>query len=571
MVQLNRVTLKTLRKAGAIMNRSPRKLFYILIFTLSSIWAQSPDQTKEMIGVKTPIIDSHTSNSVFLENATETTTKNNQEPWLTVFVHGIKSIKPHISLDNFFRFMIDDIEDTVYAKTIELMRKDQFFYKNQAMYQIGLHRADPNDIGQGKAANAMAVLFEEMNALVGGQRNNYYYTYGWSGLLSPKTRYKDAEIFFVSLEKELQKYYEQGIYPKIRVIGYSHGGNVCLNLERIRRDKFPDSTMCIDQLLLIGSPIQGETDFLVNGPLFKRVYNFFSHADRIQQLDFFSFDRFFSGRTFTNSKCLTLPKKLTQVQIKVTRNSRYTSCDPRKQKLAKNLNNPAIISGKSNLIRDISPGHSELWFFGWTSVHYRDKYPLHPFPTVAITPLIINELEKLEGILPSPCPIVVDLRPENNLMLVRAQQCAELYAAVPLLSDKEFLHLKKAIEPFGFDSKEYSAQEYNKHIQLAYEHARAYHAKKNQKLNPIANKSQTKRMRLEKIREAKRRRTQQLRNRKVTLDVAMHQDLNCPFCYQTMQILSLFYRSNIHNLMKSSIDSCCARELRRSCESLLVS
>ncbi len=109
------------------------------------------------------------------------------------------------------------------------MRKDQFFYKNQAMREIGLHRADPNDVGEGKAANAMARLFEEMNVIVGGQKNNYYYTYGWSGLLSPKTRYKDAELFFIALEKELQKYHDQGIYPRVRVIGYSQGGNVCLN------------------------------------------------------------------------------------------------------------------------------------------------------------------------------------------------------------------------------------------------------------------------------------------------------------------------------------------------------
>jgi len=578
------------------MNRSPHMIFYILIFTLCRTWAQSPEQTRESIGVNAPIVNSNTSTDVLLnKNNTENasllgkklqlrqennelvaqqaarTNKNSQGPWLTVFVHGIKSVKPHISLDNFFRFMIDDIEDTVYAKTIELMRKDPFFYKNQAMQELGLHRANPHDCGEGKASNAMAHLFEEINVIMGGQKNNYYYTFGWSGLLSPKTRYKDAEIFFIALEKELKQYHDQNIYPKVRVIGYSHGGNVCLNLERIRRDKFPDSTISIDQLLLIGSPIQGETDFLINGPLFKRVYNFFSHADRIQPLDFFSFDRFFSGRTFTAHKCVTLPKKLTQVQIKVTRNARCTNYSVRKKQLAQNLKNPAVISGKSNLVRDISPGHSELWFFGWTPVHYRDTYPLRPFPTVAFAPFIINELEKIKDILPSPQPIVVDLRPENRLMLVRPQQCTQLYAAVPFFSDDEFNYLKKAIEPFAFDSSQYSADEYNKHIQIAYEHARAYHAKMHEKRNPIASKSQAKKMRLSKIRQEKCRRAQQIRHRKITMDIAIHQKLNCPFCYKTMQVLGLFYRSNIHNLIKSSMDNCCARELRSSCESLLVS
>jgi hypothetical protein len=561
------------------MKRSPRMICYVLTSALCTIWAQSPELAEKAID-NTPTVhttSNSTAKSALNMNATDASsidslqTNSGEKPWLTVFVHGIKSVKPHLSLDNFFRFMFDDIEDTVYSKTIELMRKDPFFYKNQAMREIGLHKANPAEMGEGKAANAMARLFDEINVMMGGKAGNYYYTYGWSGLLSPKTRYKDAELLFIALEKELKKYHDQGIYPRVRVVGYSHGGNVCLNLERIRQDKFPDSTMSVDQLWLVGSPIQGETDYLVSGPLFKRVYNFYSHADRIQQLDFFSFDRFFSGRTFTNNKYLTLPKKLTQVQIKVTRNSRSTNCCPRKQKFAKNLNNPAIISGKSNLVRDISPGHSELWFFGWTPVHYRETYPLHPFPTVAFAPLIINELEKLSDVLPSPEPIVVDLRPEHELMLIRPQQCTELYAAAPLLSHEKFEYLKNTIDPFAFESDKYSASEYNRHIQLAYEHARAYHAKKHEKRNPMASKNQAKKLCRKKKCEARRQRAQQIRNRKVTMDIAMHQELNCPFCYQTMQVLSLFYRSNVHNLMKSSIESCCARELRSSCESLLMS
>jgi hypothetical protein len=573
------------------MNRSPRMLFYVMILVLGYTWAESSDYTEESTRVEDSVeysdgFKQETVQTVSLDNSAripsslylnselcypdpcqelQKTTIPDARPWLTVFVHGIKSVKPHISLDNFFRFMIDDIEDTVYAKTIELMRKDPFFYKNQAMYRVGLHRADPREVEEGKAANAMALLFDEISAMLGGQKNNYYYTYGWSGLLSPKTRYKDAEFFFIALEDELRKYHAQGIYPHVRVIGYSHGGNVCLNLERIRREKFPDSTMVIDQLLLIGTPIQGETDYLVNGPLFKRAYNFFSYADRIQQLDFFSFDRFFSGRMFTDHKYLQLTNKLTQVQIKVTRNSRCTAGNPRKQKLAGNLNNPSIISGKSHLIRDVSPGHSELWFFGWTPVHYRDMYPLHPFPTVAFTPFIIHELEKLDGVLPSPCPVVVDLRPEHELMLIRPQHCTELYAAVPLLSREKLNYLKNSIEPFAFDPDEYSSAQYNKHIQIAYEHARAYYATKHGNRNPMAHKIQIK-----KIRRAKCR-TQQTRCRKLTMNVALHQELNCPFCYQTVQVLGLIYRNNIHNLIKSSIDSCCARELRSSCEILLMS
>lgn len=57
-----------------------------------------------------------------------------QEVWINVFVHGIMSIKPHVSWNNFMLFVKDEIEDTLYEKTVALMREDQFFHKNQAMH-----------------------------------------------------------------------------------------------------------------------------------------------------------------------------------------------------------------------------------------------------------------------------------------------------------------------------------------------------------------------------------------------------------------------------------------------------
>ncbi len=83
-------------------------------------------------------------------------------------------------------------------------------------------------------------------------------------------------------------------------------------------------------------------------------------------------------------------------------------------------------------------------------------------------------------------------------MLVRPQQCTELYAAVPLLSDDDYL-LKTTIEPFAFNPNEYSAQEYNKHIQLAYEHARAYYAKNTRNLTLLQTKAKQKRYGWKKI------------------------------------------------------------------------
>src|SRR5580658_913901 len=50
-----------------------------------------------------------------------------REVWVTIFVHGIMSIKPHVSASNFLRFMTDDVRNTVYSKTVEKMRNAPIF------------------------------------------------------------------------------------------------------------------------------------------------------------------------------------------------------------------------------------------------------------------------------------------------------------------------------------------------------------------------------------------------------------------------------------------------------------
>ncbi len=176
-----------------------------------------------------------------------------QETWLTIFVHGIMSIRPHLTLSNFMYFMQDDIENTVYSKTVELMRQDKYFHFNQAMQGFGLQKINLYDLSKVNATNAIASIYDEMTKLSGApQANNYYYTFGWSGLLSPTVRYKEGENLFNNIVKELNTFWEQNIYPKVRLIGYSHGGNICLNLAAIRQDKYPLSPLTIDELILLG-------------------------------------------------------------------------------------------------------------------------------------------------------------------------------------------------------------------------------------------------------------------------------------------------------------------------------
>ena len=91
-----------------------------------------------------------------------------------------------------------------------------------------------------------------------------------------------------------------------------------------------------------------------------------------------------------------VPKnKVIQIQLRLTRNSEFHKA----KKLPRcrfDVNNSAILSGKHKLFRDSSPGHAELWFFGWTPQNYRDQFALMPLPAVAVFPLILDAIHQFE-------------------------------------------------------------------------------------------------------------------------------------------------------------------------------
>ena len=396
--------------------------------------------------------------------------ESGQEVWLNVFVHGIMSIKPHVSWNNFMLFVKDEIDGTLYEKTVELMREDSFFYKNQAMQRIGLHRVDPTNTTDNSSAS-LSYTMEEINKHYGLQKTSHYYTFGWSGLLSQKRRYQDAKDLFVSLEKEIRKVKRQYDNPviKIRLIGYSHGGNVSLNLGLVRQKEFPKSTLSVDELVLLGTPVLTDTDYLINDQLFKKTFNLYSLSDRVQKLDFFSPKQFFSSRVFRPRKGFTLPKKLVQIQLKVTRCKDRTRACPKKFELAKDLNKRSVVYGKTGLLRDVSPGHFELWFFGWTPVRYRNHYPLHPLPTVSLVPVLTYHADKISTSLTPEHSVVADIRPEHNTIIFRPQNSHQVHSTIPYMPPAKLEQLKQTI--LRHEPELYNDEIYNDHIQDAVRNA----------------------------------------------------------------------------------------------------
>ena len=384
-------------------------------------------------------------------------TQSSHERWITVFIHGSFSLRPHLTIGNIVKMLNDTIEESVYYRSTEINRRDPFFYKNQAMSGLGLHKIDLHHPHNNAAAPILAASFEEIAQYVGHNPSDEYYTFGWSGLVSNKLRYLESAFLHQDLYKLIKKIREQGYEPKIRLIGYSHGGNLALQLGALHVTKPIPEQFFIDELWMLGTPIQVETDYLINSPIFKKVYNFYSRADRVQTLDFFSFKRFFSRKKFSSRNNFKVPDKLTQIRLKITEyeprpNKKplgYIPCDDPKllKKYFKELN--------------YDPGHFELWFMGWTILTYRNTFPFYPLPILTFLPILVDCIQKHPDM---PNDIVAHLKPTCNILEIFPYHTvkSKYRAQFEFMNQKLFHHMKHHAAKFTPD--DYNINMYNQKV-----------------------------------------------------------------------------------------------------------
>jgi len=110
-----------------------------------------------------------------------------------------------------------------------------------------------------------------------------FYMFGWPGELCEKCRENAAQTLYLSIKKLMKEYADKNLKPKITMITHSHGGNVALNLAKVKIDT--DTDLSIDRLVLLACPVQELTKKFINNKIFKKVYNIYSSADMFQVLD----------------------------------------------------------------------------------------------------------------------------------------------------------------------------------------------------------------------------------------------------------------------------------------------
>ena len=109
-----------------------------------------------------------------------------------------------------------------------------------------------------------------------------FYVFGWSGKLKNQERENAAHTLHQEIVTLQQNYQEKyGCLPIIRIIAHSHGGNVALNMAKVKTINNP---IVIKSLILLACPVQDKTMHLISTPMFNRVYSLYSSFDMIQIL-----------------------------------------------------------------------------------------------------------------------------------------------------------------------------------------------------------------------------------------------------------------------------------------------
>lgn len=143
-----------------------------------------------------------------------------------------------------------------------------------------------------------------------------FYHFGWSGKLSFCAREKAGQDLYNELTKLLKKYKaEYGYCPKVRIMTFSHGGNVALNM--VKSLPFLDDEHVHLELLLIANPVQKTTEHLIEHDEIDRAYVISSTKDVLQVADMYRHgSRCYLPNRFFNTQ------KPNCIQVKVLINNR---------------------------------------------------------------------------------------------------------------------------------------------------------------------------------------------------------------------------------------------------------
>ncbi len=142
---------------------------------------------------------------------------------------------------------------------------------------------------------------------------DHFYTFGWSGKLQDKAREADGKKLYDDIKILLKQYKRTyGFYPAVRLLTFSHGGNVALHMVK-HLPFFTDQEIDVE-LVLVAVPVQKTTSKLIEHPCITKSYVISSTRDLIQLVDVYTYDkkRHFPKRFFD-----TQASNCHQIEVKI--------------------------------------------------------------------------------------------------------------------------------------------------------------------------------------------------------------------------------------------------------------
>ncbi|MBP6869477.1 hypothetical protein KBC04_01175 [Candidatus Babeliales bacterium] len=174
---------------------------------------------------------------------------------ITVFVHGTYPVRK-ILQSSFARFLVYCPQGLSLAKDLP-----SYYY---------FHKMAQGCVDLNKQSYSM----------------DQFYIFGWeSERVYDRVRAQAGFNLVTGLQDIALNYFQQyKVIPKIRLIGFSHGGNVVLHTAHSLPIIINQQEVEVE-VWLFGTPVQNANKHLVNSLNFKKVYSFYSKKDWLQRMD----------------------------------------------------------------------------------------------------------------------------------------------------------------------------------------------------------------------------------------------------------------------------------------------
>lgn len=281
---------------------------------------------------------------------------------IVVFIHG--TILPAPSLNGLKKVAAQAFKDGIkspknlYQSYLDGRRHKKGFYGYQPLGEKGLTKIEDvysDECSYTEASKLLSDIFIQANRSDDTiQESCSCYVFGWDGRLEHTNRIEWAKRLHSALSDEVKKVRQDCDADEIEVdiFAHSHGGNVALNMVPVQQEL--SGELSINRLVMLGTPIQIETEKHVLDSMFKKVYLIYSQGDKIQVSDFFSTKgsskRRFEGEAEKN--------KVVHIEVRIDKKD---------------------------------PSHSELWSYGMVGqMLYRKSLSIYPLPVVAFVPEIFK-------------------------------------------------------------------------------------------------------------------------------------------------------------------------------------